>query len=200
MALPLQLTSELDAINTMLAIIGEAPVNTVEDTGVVDAVIARQTLYEVMREVQAEGWHWNTDKSVSLTPTFPLPGDVYIPGNTLKVDAVDTSIDVVQRGTRLWDRVNNTFKFPMPVVVDIVRLLPFEDLPQQARHYIMVKAGRIFQDRVVGSETLSGFNDKDETRARVALRNAEAENADFNLMDNYAVGRVLNRRFSSIVR
>lgn len=189
------LTTELDAINTMLSIIGEAPVNTVEGTGVVDAVMARQILHETMRQVQAQGWHWNTDKGVILTPQFPAPGDVYLPANTLNVDAVDPHHDIVQRGLRLWDRRNNTFKFATPVTVDIVRLLPFEELPQAARHYIMVRAGRIFQDRVVGSETLSGFNDKDETRALVQLRNHEAENGDWNMLtDSWSVGRILNRR------
>ncbi|WP_043879574.1 tail protein [Azorhizobium caulinodans] len=193
--MPVRLTTELDAINTMLSIIGEAPVNRVEDTGLVDAVMARQILDETMRQVQSHGWHWNTDKNVVLVPSFPAPGDVYVPDNTLQVDAMDPSIDVVQRGNRLWDRRNNTFKFSVPVEVEIVRLLPFEELPQIARHYIMVRAGRIFQDRVVGSETLSGFNDKDETRALIALRNAEAETADYNMLsDSWAVGRVLNRR------
>jgi len=196
----LLLTTELDAINTMLSIIGEAPVNTVEDNGVVDAVMARQILNETMREVQARGWHWNTDKGVILTPTFPAPGEVYVPANTLQVDATESRPDVVQRGTRLWDRRENTFKFREPLKVDIVRLLPFDEIPQVARNYVMVRAGRIFQDRVVGSSTLSGFSKEDEVRALVALRNAEAENADYNMVDdNWAVGRILNRRFGRIL-
>ena len=196
----LLLTTELDAINTMLSIIGEAPVNTVEDNGVVDAVMARQILNETMREVQARGWHWNTDKGVILTPTFPTPGDIYVPANTLQVDAIEPRPDIVQRGNRLWDRRENTFKFRTPVTVDIVRLLPFDDIPQVARHYITVRSGRIFQDRVVGYQTLSGFSKEDEVRALVALRNAEAENADYNVLhDNWSVGRVLNRRFGRIV-
>lgn len=191
----LGLTTELDAINTMLSVIGEAPVNSVENTGVVDAAMARQILTETLRQVQARGWHWNTDPGVTLTPTFPLPGDVYVPANTMRVDPVDVSMDYVQRGTRLWDRRNHTFKFSSPVVVDIVRLLPFDDLPQVARDYIMIRAARIFQDRVVGSETLSGFNDKDETRAYAQLRNAEAETGDYNVLSgSWAAARILDRR------
>jgi hypothetical protein len=178
----LGLTTELDAINTMLSIIGESPVNTIEDTGVIDAVIARQTLNETLRQVQSTPWHWNTDDNVVLTPTFPLPGDVYVPANTLQVDAMDPHQDVSQRGLKLWDKKNQTFKFSEPVTVRITRLLGFDEIPQAARHYIMVRAGRIFQDRVVGSETLSGFNDKDETRAYAQLRNAEAENGDYNVL------------------
>lgn len=180
----LGLTTELDAINTMLSIIGEAPVNTVEDTGVVDAVIARQILNETLRQVQSTPWHWNTDYNVTLTPTFPLPGEIYVPANALIVDPVDPTVDLAQRGLKLWDKKNQTFRFGGPVMVHITRLLGFEEIPQPARHYIMVRAGRIFQDRVVGSETLSGFNDKDEARAFAQLRNAEAENGDYNVLDN----------------
>jgi hypothetical protein len=188
------LTTELDAINSMLSVIGESPVNTVEDTGVIDAVIARQILNETSRQVQARGWSWNKDTGVILKPTFPRPGVIYVPANTLMVDPVDTAVDLVQRGTKLWDRRNQTFQFTDDVTVDLTTLLAFEELPQPARHYIMVCAGRIFQDRVVGSQTLSGFNAKDETRALVVLRNAEAEIADHNMLNGWSVARVLNRR------
>ena len=46
-------TTELEAINTMLSVIGESPVNTVDGSGVVDAVLARQILHEVSRHVQS---------------------------------------------------------------------------------------------------------------------------------------------------
>lgn len=45
-------TTELEAINTMLSTIGEAPISTVEDSGVIDAVMARQILRTVDREVR----------------------------------------------------------------------------------------------------------------------------------------------------
>ena len=190
----ISLTTELDAINTMLSIIGEAPVNSVEDTGVIDAVLARQILTETSRQVQATGWHWNIEYGVKLQPTFPTPGDIYVPANTISVDAEDTSIDVVQRGVRLYDRKNRTYKFSSPITVTLKLLLEFEELPQIARHYIMIRSGRIFQDRVVGSQTLAGFNEKDEKVALVTLRNDEAENGDYNVMSNWSVGRVLARR------
>ena len=61
-------TTELEAINTMLSTIGESPVNTVEDTGNVDVVIARQILQTASREVQARGWHFNTEINYTITP------------------------------------------------------------------------------------------------------------------------------------
>lgn len=190
------LTTELEAINLMLSVIGEAPVNNAEDNGVIDAVIARQILNDTSREVQSRGWHWNTDKGLELSPTYPLPGELLLPANTLQVDTVypDAGIDAVQRGNKLWDRRNHTYRFDRPVRIDLIRFLDFEELPQAARTYITVRAARIFQDRVVGSDTLNGFNEKDEVRALVVLRNAEAETGGYNMLaDDWSVGRVLWR-------
>jgi len=188
-------TTELDAINTMLSSIGEAPVNTVEDNGVVDAVMARQILTTVSREVQARGWHFNTEKDYTLTPTFP-EGEVRLPKTLLRIDTVKThsDIDVVQRGNRLYDRRNHTYKFDKALKVDMVIMLPFDEMPEVARQFITIRSARIFQERVVGSGELSQFSLKDEMRALVALREFEADTADYNILtDSYSVARVLER-------
>ena len=187
-------TTELEAINTMLSTIGEAPVNTVEDNGIVDAVIARQILRSTSREVQARGWHFNTERGFLLTPDSE--GFITLPPTVLRVDTVEESqdIDVVLRGNRLYDRRNHTFKFNKPIRVDAVILLPFDDLPEVAREYITIRAARIFQERVVGSDSLSSFSKNDELRALVALQEMEADTADYNILtDNYSVARVLSR-------
>lgn len=194
MTLSLTPSNELSAVNSMLSVIGESPVNSLDD-GIVDAVVARQILSEVSREVQAHSWHWNTDKSFTLALSFP-EGFAYIPENTLMVDTVgkDAGIDVVQRGNRLYDRVNHTFKFTAPLTVDIVRLLPFDQLPEQGRHYIMIRAGRIFQDRMVGSAALNGFNASDEQRSWAILRSHQTRTAGYNMLNgSWSVGRVLSR-------
>ena len=53
-------TTELEAVNTLLHTIGEAPVNSLTGTLPIDATLANNTLSEVSREVQSAGWHWNT--------------------------------------------------------------------------------------------------------------------------------------------
>ena len=115
---------------------------------------------------------------------------------TLRVDTVDEfqDIDVVLRGNRLYDRRNHTFKFNKPIRVDMVILLPFDELPEVAREYIAIRAARIFQERVVGSDLLSSFSKNDELKALVALQEMEADTADYNILtDNYSVARVLRR-------
>lgn len=188
-------TTELEAINLMLASIGESPVNTAEDNGVVDAVMARQMLRASSRRVQAKGWSWNTDKALTLARSYP-EGEVKLPANTLRVDTVGDSVgvDVVQRGNRLYDRRNHTYEFGTALVVDLVSFLPFEELPETARQFITISAGRKFQESQVGSETLAKFNRSDETLAWADLCNEQAETADYNfLTEAYGPGGVLDR-------
>jgi len=71
-------TSKLSAVNTLLAIIGEAPVNSLNAPLTGDASLAERTLDEVSREVQGAGWSWNT----MLYDSIPLPllfGSIRLP-------------------------------------------------------------------------------------------------------------------------
>jgi hypothetical protein len=185
-------TTELEAINSMLSAIGESPVSTVEDTGVVDAVMAKQTLDSVSRQVQSRGWHFNTEPGVELIPTFPAK-ELLVPSTTLKVDPEDTTHNLVQRGRKLYDLKNRTYKFDNPVTVTMIVLLPFDELIEQARAYIATRASRLFQENVVGSELLDTFYYRNEVQVKAGLEDVEAENADYNVFNNPSIARVLYR-------
>lgn len=189
-------TTKLEAINDMLDAIGEAPVNSETNTGLVEADLAVARLDKVSRQVQKRGWHWNTLTSYVIDPDNN--GYIQLPASTLQVDTTgkDQHLDLVQRGTRLYDRDNNTFVINKSVTVDIVLYLDFEDLPENARDYITQKASRKFQQRVFGSEVLSQFDREDEQFAWFDLLDAESDAADYNMMrDNLTVYRVINRKY-----
>ncbi len=191
------MTSELDAINIMLGTIGESPINSLDAaTGVVDAVTARAILSEVSVQVQEEGWHFNTEYEFILTPSLDTK-EIYVPANTIEVDASEydrNNIDVAIRGNRLYDRKNKTFQFQQDIKADLTILLEFNELPQAARHYITVRAARVFQQRVIGSDTLGSFSEKDEARALRSMRRYESKTADYNILTgNYSVMRTIDR-------
>lgn len=188
----LTLTTKLEAVNTMLSVIGDSPVNSLT-TGLVDARLAESILDATSREVQAKGWHFNRETKFRIAPT--LDGELILPANCLKVDGVtqDRDIDLVQRGTRLYNRRNHTYKVGKTVEVDMVVLLGFEELPEAARNFITIRASRIFQNRTVGSDTLNGFEAADEQAALIELQDHEADTADCSIFDNYSVMRVLDR-------
>lgn len=185
-------TTKLEAVNIMLSTIGESPVNSLS-SGLVDAEMAETILNSVSRAVQSEGWNFNREFNMSVGAT--LDGEIVVPNNTLRADATlaPNSNDLVQRGSKMYDKRNHTFKINKDVKLDLVVQLEFETLPEVARRYIAIKSSRIFQDRVVGSDTLHGFGQQDEAQAYFELKEFESDSEDFNIMDNYSVYRVIDR-------
>ncbi len=191
------LTSKLEAVNSMLGHIGESPVNSISDTNAlpISAATAISVLDEVSRSVQAEGWHFNTELKVTLSPAGD--GTITLSDDTLEVDTIDTSIDIAQRGLSLFDRSNNTSVFSKALEVNLTRLLDFTSLPEAARRYITLRASRVFQGRMVGSRELEALIARDEYNARADLMDAEGNNSDRTIFDSYAVAsRIgLNRNY-----
>ena len=191
------LTTKLEAINTMLGVIGEAPVNSItaiNNSLPVSVVTALNILDEVSRELQSEGWHFNTEHDYPLTRNSE--NKISLPANTLKIDtAVDryTDIDVLQRGLSLYDRKNHTYVFNTDLEVSITLELEFELLPQQFRTYIITRASRKFANRYLGSQEIEGFTLRDEVIAKALAVDSDSENADRTIFDNYSVKRVLDR-------
>ncbi len=188
--------SELDAINLMLRTIGEAPINTLSGTLTTDVTIAQDILQKTSHAVQSIGWQFNSECNYPLVPD--VNGAITLPPNIVRVDQDTTNdsgdYDLVQRGTQLYDRKNRTAVFTSTIKAEVVLLFAFADLPPIARQYIAVKASRIFQAKVLGSETLDKFTEVDEAQARMAFEEAEGENADYTIFDSYTVYRALDRQ------
>ena len=196
-------TTRLEAVNSMLSTIGEAPVNSLS-SGLVDAETAETILNEVSRSVQSLGWNFNAE------PDYTVPadteGNVTLPTEIIRADLANSvtkhrssTNEYVQRGSRMYDKVKHTFNIGKALTLDVVVLLTFEDLPEVARRYITVKAARLYQERVVGSENLSAVIRTDEQEALFALREMEGDNGDYNIFDDYSVAGVLDRRIGTKV-
>ena len=181
----------------MLIGVGEAPVNTL-NSGLQEAEIAAITLDTISREVQSAGWAFNTDIRYTLS-TNSL-NHIPVPANCLQIDTTalrrDYDTDIVLRNQKLYDRTKNTFEFTGEVVVDMIQLFEFEEIPEVARRYITLRAGRKFQENILGSETMTQLQYKDEQQALHALREAESQVADFNIFDNYDTFRALDRNIT----
>lgn len=174
-------TSELEAVNECLENIGQAPVSTIAGDLGVDTQVALNFVRKINRELQASGWFWNTEINYKLTPNGD--GDILLPSNTLAVDTTGTSsdLDLVQRGSRLYDRVNHTYTFTEPVYVELIVGLTFEELPETARRYISMRAARMFQDRIEG--TSSQGDTTDEMQALAALHADQLRTEDTNILN-----------------
>lgn len=167
-------TTELEAVNIMLSAIGESPISSFEEI-TADVAIARSVLTEVCKAVQLEGWQWNTEDDYPLIPDATT-GRIKLNPNTVRVHFNHPQDEeLVIRGGYIYDRKRHSFLFPSDysVKATITILLGFEDLPESARRYTVIRAARVFQERVVGSSTLSTFSEQDEIRARVTMQGEE---------------------------
>jgi hypothetical protein len=183
----------------MLTTIGESPVNTISES-TADTRIAYIILGEVNRATQIRGWHWNTESDVTLTPDGSTK-EITLGTDVVRVDVDErryTNVNVIQRGLRLYDKKNHTYQFNEPVKAEVVYLRPFSEMPEQARYYIIVRSARLFQQRMIGDATGSAFSAEEETTAFLALQNAEDETADYNILDQYDIGKVTSRRPSIV--
>jgi len=77
--------------------------------------------------------------------------------------------------------------------------LDFEDLPEQARRYISIKAARALSNRVVGSREIETLILRDELFAKAQLDDAEYSTSDRTIYDNYdAYSRIGINRSTNI--
>ena len=190
------LTTKLDAVNIMISVIGESPVNTLSGTSVpVTVTQAVHALDETSKAIQSEGWHFNTEYDYPLVPDS-VTKRITLPVNTLKVDLdpeLNTDTDAVQRGLKLYDRKNHRDTWTKDLKAIITFELEFEELPEQFRHYISVKSARIFAARFLGSREIEGFALRDEIEAKARAIESDSENADRTIFDHYSVMRVIDR-------
>lgn len=169
--------AELNAVNEILASIGQAPVSTIEaqtvtyeDGSVVETVInpevaiAFETLLQVSREVQAEGWSFNKETEYPISPDND--GYINLPGNMLAMDMSDIydnkQYDTVIRYGKLYDKIQHTDVWEQDTYsVDVVWYLDFVDLPQVFKDYVISRAATRCATRLVGdpqlAQTLLGY-------------------------------------------
>jgi hypothetical protein len=189
-------TSKLSAVNTLLAIIGEAPVNSLNPPLVGDVALAESTLDEVSREVQGAGWSWNTMLYDSI-PLDASTGQSQLPSNTLAVRFNPLSYPsqrFVLRGLRLFDRVKNTYDLRGSLGVAVtIEELEWDSIPETGRRYIMIRAARMFSNRAMTSSSIEAYTAEDEKNALQTLKRTEDMAQNYNYIsgpDDMYGGRV----------
>jgi hypothetical protein len=189
-------STELEAINTMLSTIGEAPVSSLSGTLPNEVSTAQSILNEVNRDVQSQGWHFNIELEypLSLDSNSKIP----LATNIVRVELnpnkySKNTYDVIQRGLFLYNRQGRSLVFDKDLEATVVILLDFTEIPEQARRYITIRASRIFVDRMIGSSEMRGYTSQDETIALASLKQAETSTADHNIFNNYDTYRVIDR-------
>jgi len=165
--MPTAPSTKLDAINSVLSAVGEAPITSLDyvlDSA--SATMASNILDEVDRSFQTRGWSFNTD--LGYVFTRDTINNISVASNVIRVNVDEASyqtLKVIQRGTKLYDSKNRTYVFSTNITADIVSLLSFDLLPEPARNYIVTRSSRVFLLRTRPEEAQNKINDADEQLA-----------------------------------
>jgi hypothetical protein len=178
------MTTKLEAVNQMLAGIGQAPAVSLDQANP-ELAIAELTLDQVTREVLGEGWHFNTEINYPLTSD--TNGFIFVPANVLSLSDNKQSnrqeYQTVIRDGKLYDKLAHTFTFPPDTIIpcNVVWLFEFNDLPQPFQSYITQRAARLFAGRVQGSEAMVQFNTQDELILRNNCHAYDTQTSEANI-------------------
>ena len=211
-------TTELEAVNTILSVIGQAAITQAEldsPTGD-DTTQAIAFVRDNLREVLSWGWQFNTEWQFRIA----VSSDQFaVPNNLLKFEVSKRSdqqghrpeknidgtvprtnlLDIVVQGGFFYDRLRNSNTFTgdfvrLQIFIDITRTVNFVDMPETARRYVTMRTARQFAKRMLGDQEIVGFTADDELVAFRVLKKDQGEVKRHSLFDSHSVRRVLGGR------
>ena len=180
--------TELDVVNDMLATLGESPLNSIDEDHPLTASALR-VLRMVNLAEQAKEW-WFNKELITLTPDA-LSKFIYTPADAISVDPVNTSMNYVQRGRRLYNTATGSYEFDEPVQCSLVRLLPFEDTPPLYQTYASVTCQIKFQKDYDGDVTKAQLLQKEWQIAWATFNAEHIRCVSANLLNTVSVQQKL---------
>jgi len=149
-----------------------------------DVAIALNTLREVSREVQAEGWTFNKEYDYPITPNNN--NEILIPNNVLQMDlnsnrTVNMNRDSVNRGGKLYDRTAHSYTWEDETVyVDIIWELDWGSIPEPVQAFITARAATIVSSRIIGDSNQYQMLQQKEAFTRAMALEYETSQGDYS--------------------
>jgi hypothetical protein len=175
-------STELDAVNQILSSVGQAPVTTL-DLENPEVAIPLNTLKEVSKQVQVEGWTFNLERNVVLQRESD--NTIIYPLNALAID-INTDYhlgqyDVVRRENKVYDRLHHTNVFTEDLHCDILYYIDFQFLPPSLQAYITAKAARIAAIKMVGDGAINELLAEQEAMTRAFAIEQDCQQGDYTI-------------------
>ena len=176
-------TQELPAVNQILTSCGQAPVTTLDQTNP-EVAIAYDTLLQVSREVQSEGWTFNKEYHYEFNTDNNK--EILIPNNVIQIklteNAANQPYHAVRRSGKLYDRQNHRYTWEItPVECDVIWEFDFIDLPEPIQNYIKARAATLVSGRIVGDDDQYARLQQQEREARAVALEYETSQGQFTM-------------------
>lgn len=187
------MATTLEVVNECLATMGEAPLNTLTEPHEFKASALRYLAKE-NRTIQSPGWWYNLE-AMTMAPA-PSTGHMQLAGDVIKWQSGVRSSDmlvrsqakpwIVQRGSRLYDTRNRTFVMTEEVTGEIVREVPFTDLPPVVNDYVTASTVLKFQSNFDADNSRRQELTQLFTMARAAANSENIRQLSVNMINNNA--------------
>jgi len=176
-------TQELPAINQILTSCGQAPVTTLDQTNP-EVAIAYDTLLQVSREIQAEGWTFNKEYHYEFTKD--TNNEILIPNNVIQIKLSENANNMPYNGIRrqgkLYDKQNHRYTWEFsPIECDVVWYFDWIDLPEPIQNYITTRAATLVSGKIVGDDDQYARLQQQEALARSTALEYETQQGQFTM-------------------
>jgi hypothetical protein len=183
------------AVNQALRYLGIAPISsfTTSDTGYHSLKI----ITEIDNLIQSEGWHYNTEKGITLSPDVngKIEPSSFTTYSVINFDAdkyEDFKHNIILRGIYLYNLSKQTDVFTGNVKGDAVLKIDWQDMPPLFQRYVVIRTAKELAG-ILGKPEYMQPLAVEESRARMEAIQYDSENADYSMFDTYDVARVLDR-------
>lgn len=191
------MASTLDVINSCLASMGEAPLNSEAEPHEFKAS-AKRLLTKSNRTVQTTGWWFNTE-TITLKPS--TNGQIQLSNDTIQFRSGTRTRDtlvlgqpkpwLVQRGMRLYDTRTGSYTITEEVTGELIREIPFEDLPPTVNDLVAALTVLKFQSDFDADSNKRAELGQDYKEARIRANSENIRQLSVNLLNsNYRLQRI----------
>ena len=144
-----------------------------------DVAISLDTLREVSREVQSEGWSFNKEYKYPITPDSN--NEVIIANNILQIDLNRTYTqnkdrDSINREGKLYDKISHSFTW---TYVDVIWYFDWTSIPIPIQAFIVARAASIVSSRIIGDTNQYQILLQKEALARSTALEYECRQGDY---------------------
>jgi hypothetical protein len=148
-----------------------------------DVAIALNTLREVSREIQSEGWSFNKEYDYPITPNSS--NEVPIANNILHMDLNKTYTqnldkDSINREGKLYDKTAHSFTWTDDTLyVDIIWYFDWPSIPAVIQAFIIARAAAIVSSRIIGDPNQYQMLTQKEAFAKSTALEYECNQGDY---------------------
>lgn len=170
---------ELEAVNMLLEAIGSDVINSLTNTHP-DASAARRVLSRVAKMELRKGWWFNIDWDVDYEPDEN--SEIVFPDNLSSIRM--RNVDHVRRDGKLYDKVNQTYKFSSTqTAYQQIRLPPWDEMEADMQVYASYLAAAEFVLNETGDERLERAQGIKAGLALMELKRTNLRMKNLNIFD-----------------